>query len=223
MWAIGLELQLLTDPWKMFITTDHPNGGVFLDYPLIYHWLMSEDARMAVANDAHPWAIKRTGLGGIDKEYDFNELIISTSAGPAAALGLSKTEGHLGVGAEANVTVWDVNPLEFNFSKDPNAKEKLSNMLYTIKKGKIIVKDKEVVDIIMEKIDYAKPLALDKELETIVEKETSDKFKKYYTIQHGNYNVDPRWYLSQEDRIDIVTGKLHSIPYEMDVEKEVEE
>jgi len=219
MWAIGLELQLLTDPWKMFITTDHPNGGVFLDYPLIYHWLMSEKARMEVANSVHPWALKRSGLGGIDKEYDFNELIISTVAGPAVSLGVSKTEGHLGIGADANVLVWDVNPLEFDFSKDPDAKEKLSNMLYTIKKGNIVVKDKEVVDITMEKIDYAKPLSLDIELERLVEKETNTKFKKYYTLQQGNFNVDPAWYLSQEDRIDVVTGKLHAIPYEMEVEK----
>ncbi|MCD5425189.1 MAG: formylmethanofuran dehydrogenase subunit A [Methanosarcinaceae archaeon] len=219
MWAIGLELQLLTDPWKMFITTDHPNGGVFLDYPYIYHWLMSEKARMDVAENVHPWAIKRTGLGGIDKEYDFNELIISTVAGPAIAMGVSKTEGHLGVGAEANVIVWDVNPLEFDFSKDPTAKEKLSEMLYTIKKGKIVVKDKEIVDITNEKIDYATPLSLDKELEKLVDIETSIKFKKYYTIQNQNFSIDPAWYLSQDDRIDVITGKLHAIPKEMKVEQ----
>src|SRR5262249_16357495 len=29
-WAIGLELFLLVgDPWRVFLTTDHPNGGPF--------------------------------------------------------------------------------------------------------------------------------------------------------------------------------------------------
>ena len=35
-WSIGLELALLVkDPWKMFMTTDHPNAGPFFKYPKI--------------------------------------------------------------------------------------------------------------------------------------------------------------------------------------------
>ena len=31
-WAIGLELFLLIeDPWRVFLTTDHPNGGAVHD------------------------------------------------------------------------------------------------------------------------------------------------------------------------------------------------
>ena len=33
-WTIGLELMLLIeDPWRVFLTTDHPNGGPFTSYP----------------------------------------------------------------------------------------------------------------------------------------------------------------------------------------------
>ncbi len=33
-WAIGLELFLLSqDPWRVILSTDHPNGGSFLSYP----------------------------------------------------------------------------------------------------------------------------------------------------------------------------------------------
>jgi len=33
-WAIGLELFLLVnDPWRVVLTTDHPNGGPFTSYP----------------------------------------------------------------------------------------------------------------------------------------------------------------------------------------------
>jgi len=29
-WAIGLEILLrVEDPWRVFLTTDHPNGGAF--------------------------------------------------------------------------------------------------------------------------------------------------------------------------------------------------
>ena len=33
-WAIGLEWYLLVkDPWRVVMSTDHPNGGSFLAYP----------------------------------------------------------------------------------------------------------------------------------------------------------------------------------------------
>jgi len=35
-WSIGLELSLLIkDPWKVFMTTDHPNAGPFFKYPRV--------------------------------------------------------------------------------------------------------------------------------------------------------------------------------------------
>jgi formylmethanofuran dehydrogenase subunit A len=41
-WAAGLELLLLIDdPWRVFLTTDHPNGACFWRYPEIVHMLMN--------------------------------------------------------------------------------------------------------------------------------------------------------------------------------------
>src|SRR5262249_393343 len=41
-WAVGLELLLLIkDPWRVFLTTDHPNGACFWRYPEIIHLLMN--------------------------------------------------------------------------------------------------------------------------------------------------------------------------------------
>ena len=40
-WAIGLELFLLVeDPWRVFLTTDHPNGAPFTSYPHLIRLLM---------------------------------------------------------------------------------------------------------------------------------------------------------------------------------------
>src|SRR5947209_8149584 len=45
-WAVGLELLLLiNDPWRVFLTTDHPNGACFWRYPEIIHLLMNRDFR----------------------------------------------------------------------------------------------------------------------------------------------------------------------------------
>ncbi len=45
-WAIGLELFLLIDdPWRVFFTTDHPNGAPFTTYPQVLHLLMDANER----------------------------------------------------------------------------------------------------------------------------------------------------------------------------------
>ena len=44
--AVGLELFLLIDdPWRVFFTTDHPNGAPFTTYPEIFALLMDKDLR----------------------------------------------------------------------------------------------------------------------------------------------------------------------------------
>ena len=45
-WAIGLEWYLLVqDPWRVAMSTDHPNGGSFLAYPQIIRLLMDSEFR----------------------------------------------------------------------------------------------------------------------------------------------------------------------------------
>ena len=45
-WAVGLELLLLIqDPWRIFLTTDHPNGAAFWRYPEIIQLLMDAEFR----------------------------------------------------------------------------------------------------------------------------------------------------------------------------------
>jgi formylmethanofuran dehydrogenase subunit A len=46
-WAIGLEIFLLADdPWRVFFTTDHPNGAPFTRYPQLFRLLMDYDYRL---------------------------------------------------------------------------------------------------------------------------------------------------------------------------------
>ena len=45
-WGIGLELFLLSrDPWRLVLSTDHPNGGSFLSYPRLIRLLMDREFR----------------------------------------------------------------------------------------------------------------------------------------------------------------------------------
>lgn len=105
-WAIGLELFLLVeDPWRIFLTTDHPNGGPFASYPQLVRLLMSRDYRQECLAAIHPAARKATLLEGLTREYTLAEIAIMTRAAPARSLGL-EDRGHLQPGAAADLAVY---------------------------------------------------------------------------------------------------------------------
>src|SRR5262249_8296920 len=109
-WAAGLELLLLIDdPWRVFLTTDHPNGGCFWRYPEIIQLLMDVDFRKQQINQLPAAARGRIALADLDRQYTLSDIAIITSAGPARALGLSR-KGHLGVGADADITIYKQRP-----------------------------------------------------------------------------------------------------------------
>lgn len=106
-WAIGLELFLLIeDPWRVFLTTDHPNGAPFSFYPTLVRLLMDRSYRNDCLQALHPAAQKATTLASITREYTIEEIAIMTRAAPARLLGLSD-RGHLGAGAAADITAYE--------------------------------------------------------------------------------------------------------------------
>ncbi|MGH6834681.1 MAG: formylmethanofuran dehydrogenase subunit A [Methylocella sp.] len=109
-WACGLELFLLIDdPWRVFFTTDHPNGAPFTTYPEIFALIMSRDARAEAIARLPQEALAMTTLPSIAREYTLNEIAIMTRAAPAKLLGL-KDRGHLGEGGLADVAVYSPGP-----------------------------------------------------------------------------------------------------------------
>jgi formylmethanofuran dehydrogenase subunit A len=186
-WSIGLEIALMiNDPWKIFLTTDHPNGGPFFAYPKIIAWLLSKKARMATLKNTHPKAQRRSLLPTIDRELSLYELAIMTRAGQAKALGL-KNKGHLGVGADADVAIYNVNPETTDIArKYKPVRRAFGNAAYTIKDGKVVVKDGEVVQHVDGRtmwldVKTAEPVKIDDEMKR--------KFKEYWTVEYDNYPV----------------------------------
>ena len=88
-WAVGLEWYLLvTDPWRVVMSTDHPNGGSFLAYPQIIRLLMDRNYRQEILKTVHPAVRAGSVLADLQREYTLNEIAIITRAGPAKILGL---------------------------------------------------------------------------------------------------------------------------------------
>ena len=106
-WVVGLELFLLSaDPWRVVLSTDHPNGGSFLAYPELIRLLMDRTYRDEQLARVNPKLLAGSALAdGLAREYTLDEIAIVTRAAPARLLGLAR-KGHLGVGADADVTVY---------------------------------------------------------------------------------------------------------------------
>ena len=130
-WATGLELLLrFPDPMRMFLTTDHPNGGPFTAYPHIIEWLMSRSARMETLGKIHRDATQKTGLHEITREYSLNEIFAMTSAGPARTLGFAD-RGHLGAGALADIRC---------YKKNFNIRDMFTNPAWVMRRGTVVMK-----------------------------------------------------------------------------------
>jgi formylmethanofuran dehydrogenase subunit A len=105
-WAAGLELFLLIDdPWRVFFTTDHPNGAPFTTYPDLFALLLSRDLRTQWIGTVPAEAMAVTTLPSISREYTWPEIATMTRAAPARLLGLTD-RGHLGPGARADIAVY---------------------------------------------------------------------------------------------------------------------
>lgn len=186
-WAIGLELFLLTkDPWRMVLSTDHPNGGSFMSYPKLIRLLMDRSFRDEEIKRVNARAIRKTSLmDGLDREYTLNEIAIVTRAGPARILGL-KNKGHLGPGADADITIYE---------EDDDKEKMFSAPRYVLKDGKLIIEDHEFRADNDGKILHVSPA-----YDTDIEKLIKPFFENYYSIRFENYAVADQ-YLRRNEQI----------------------
>jgi len=174
-WAIGLETFLLVDdPWRIFLTTDHPNGAPFTSYPHLIRLLMDRSFRNDMLATIHPEAQKMTTLGSITREYSLNEIAIMTRAGAAKIIGL-KDRGGLGPGNWADITVYTENSDRQKMFEKPD---------YVFKDGELVVVDGQVVHTKWGTTHIVKP-----DWDASVENELKGYFDRYLTMKLGNFKI----------------------------------
>ena len=175
-WAIGLELFLLSaDPWRVVLSTDHPNGGSFLSYPALVRLLMDRAYRDDQLKRVESRLLAGTALAdGLDREYTLSEIAIVTRAAPARILGL-RDKGHLGVGADADVTV---------YAPDANAATMFSTPRYVVKSGVLVIEEGE-----LRRAPAGKRLHVRPAFDTAITRDLADYFDRYATVRLANYPV----------------------------------
>lgn len=188
-WAIGLELFLLAkDPWRLVLSTDHPNGGSFLSYPKLIRLLMDREYRNEQLKLASSQAIRRTALlDDLEREYTLSEIAIITRAGPARQLGLEH-KGHLGVGADADITVYD---------DRPDREAMFATPRYVIKGGHVVVEDGE-----LRETPPGKLLRVRAGYDEQIADTLRPIFGERYSVQFDSYPVSEPWLLEPANAIE---------------------
>ncbi len=187
-WVVGLETFLLVeDPWRMFLTTDHPNGAPFYTYPHLIRLLMDKGFRDDMLQKINPDAAAMSILPTITRQYSLDEIAIITRAGPARSLGL-RDRGHLGVGACADITVYRDNA-------DREAMFKTPELVF--KNGELVVKNGKVVKVAQGATHVARP-AYDRSIEGPLK----SYFDRYLTVRMENFK------LADEEIIDGDRGSI---------------
>jgi formylmethanofuran dehydrogenase subunit A len=179
-WAIGLELFLRSeDPWRMVFSTDHPNGGSFMSYPRLIRLLMDREYRKGEMAKVNQDAIEHSGLRECQgRELSLYEIAIITRAGPARLLGLA-AKGHLGVGADADVTIYE---------EDADKERMFAAPRYVIKDGELVIEDHEFRMEHPGRIIHVAP-----DYDPAIEQVIQPFFEDFYTIRFANYPVADRY------------------------------
>jgi len=175
-WAIGLEIFLLVrDPWRVFLTTDHPNGGPFTSYPHLIRLLMDRSFRNETLQTLNPDAQAATVLASLTREYSLYEIAILTRAAPARALGLDD-RGHLGAGAAADIVV---------YREDADREKMFARPQYVFKDGRLVAEDGRIVAVTTGNTHVVKP-DYDR---GAIEKSLGPYFDRFLTMRLDSFRI----------------------------------
>jgi formylmethanofuran dehydrogenase subunit A len=176
-WAIGLELFLLIeDPWRIFLTTDHPNGAPFTAYPTLVRLLMDRSYRNECLRAIHPAAQKATTLATIAREYTLEDIAIMTRAAPARILGLAD-RGQLGPGAAADITV---------YAEDADRERMFSRPRHVFKDGIEVSRDGALRAVPRGVTHVVRP-----EFDAAIEKPIAAFFDDHMSIGFAHFALSP--------------------------------
>ena len=179
-WIIGLELFLLIkDPWRVFLTTDHPNGAPFTSYPKLFRLLMDLDYRNEKILEINPTSQKYSTIQNINRIYDLYEIAIMTRASPAKLLGLND-RGSLKPGSLADISIYDPSkPIDKMFE----------SAFLVFKNGEVIVKEGKVI-----KFKKGQTQSLNLDYEKSICSDLQKWFDKYYSLNLDTFDVDQNFF-----------------------------
>ncbi|MGD7035703.1 formylmethanofuran dehydrogenase subunit A [Methylotuvimicrobium buryatense] len=174
-WLIGLEIFLLAeDPWRLFFTTDHPNGAPFTMYPYLIRLLMDRDYRLQCLEQLNQEAVAMSLLKDLDKEFSLYDIAVMTRTAAARLLGLPD-RGHLRPGAVADIAV-------YREQADKAAMFADAELLF--KNGRLAVQNGAVVERCNGTAQVVQPL-----FDHRIERDLQNYYDRFYNLGLANFTV----------------------------------
>lgn len=176
-WVLGLEIFLLVnDPWRVVLTTDHPNGGPFTSYPHLIKLLMDRSFRNEQLEKLHPEVAAHCELRSITRELTIDEIAIMTRSAPARLLGLTD-RGHLADGAAADIAI---------YREQPDREAMFTTPTHVFKDGVLVAKNGVIVATPTGGTHFVEP-EYDRSIEKMVRQHHEDHLAldfRHATITH---------------------------------------
>ncbi len=164
---LALKLALSEPLKRISFSTDSPVNASFQAYPKIFSWLMRAENRDNLFEKELPYF-----------EYSLMDIARITRQNPADILGLDN-KGHLGVGAEADIAIYDID----EDTRADELKDRFSDCAYLIKGGDIVIEDHEIVNDRPQKKTYYRGTEL-------TDDEPARILTRYSTFRFENLKVD---------------------------------
>ena len=109
LWSNAIELALeIANKWQLQFSLNYPNYGDVKNIPQLLHILLSVKERENYMSDMNSEFLKNNKLVSNTRELTFNEIVVLTRSSPATSLGLGKFKGNLGLGADGDLNILNI-------------------------------------------------------------------------------------------------------------------
>jgi formylmethanofuran dehydrogenase subunit A len=146
LWANAIDLAInVKDKYQVSLTLNFPNYANMTDIPEIATWLLSTEARQNYMKGMNHEFLVNNSVKDDDRVLSFSEFVTISRVSPAKSLGLDVFKGNLGVGADGDINILNINIQEIDISKDYQLlKLALSDILNVIKAGSVIKSGEDI-------------------------------------------------------------------------------
>jgi len=189
MWANAIDLALNISPWQLQFSVNYPNYADIINLPEIASWLISNNAREQFMDDMEASFLKDNSVVSNDKVLSFNDFIILSRSSSAKSLGIGSIKGNLGLGADGDLNILNLNLNDTDISKDyEKFKSALGNIEYVIKAGEIIKTHNEINLNSSGKVFWASGKPEKEDTKSILAKKEAF-YQKYNSNFYDSYNI----------------------------------
>ncbi|MFX0040535.1 MAG: amidohydrolase family protein [Promethearchaeota archaeon] len=190
LWANAIDLALnVNNKFQISLTLNFPNYANISDIPEIATWLISKDARDNLMKDMNKDFLKNHSVVNNDKILSFSDFVCLTRASPAKSLGLGSIKGNLGVGADGDINILNIDINEIELSQDHKLlKKALSELEYVIKEGNIVKKQGNIRFDLEGPIFWSNGKINIEGREYILTKK-KEFYQKYFSMFYDSYKI----------------------------------